>query len=552
MRGMKHPIAIIAAMCVAWSVQAAQESLRIAYNYCTLSYTMAFWGKEEWREEIERIHSRGFNAALVMAGVPKVWLETFKEAGYEEGEILEAIPDEAAQAWWNMGNLYGLGGPAAKDEIERNAELGRFIVDEMRKKGIAPILQGYMGFLPPARNAIAANAIRGKWCGLERPPWIDPAKEPYAKIAEAWYRNLAKVYGIEPKFLAGDLFHEGEIPVGTDATEAVKSVQAAQQKAFPGVTWLVQGWQENPRREVLAGLDAAHTTIEFLDKDMTRNTRMPDYGEIPFVWCEVLNFGGNHGLYGGIYKLLAMKDVRNEKMRGWGMLSEGLGTNPVFYDLFCDIANGREVEWPQWLDEWVAKRYGCECELLREAWRTLAKEGGVYDCPHVQEGAVENVMCARPARKVASVSAWGPRKGIWYDLHDVERAEALFAKALEEHPELAERDEFMFDYTDIARQRIANDARVALQEGREEDFLALFDEMEKTLARHRAFRLDEQERGRNKAAFRRMITTWVDGGAPHVLNDYAHRDYAGLFAEYYKPRWERFFGKKAKGAGAGK
>jgi alpha-N-acetylglucosaminidase len=53
--------------------------------------------------------------------------------------------------------------------------------------------------------------------------------------------------------------------------------------------------------------------------------------QLPFIFCEVLNFGGNNGFYGG-YKLITELSSKNvlqgyEKLEGIGLLSEGLETN---------------------------------------------------------------------------------------------------------------------------------------------------------------------------------------------------------------------------------
>lgn len=48
----------------------------------------------------------------------------------------------------------------------------------------------------------------------------------------SWYKNLEKVYGFKPKYLAGDLFHEGGKTGDLDVTASVRAVQAAQQAAF--------------------------------------------------------------------------------------------------------------------------------------------------------------------------------------------------------------------------------------------------------------------------------------------------------------------------------
>ena len=38
--------------------------IRYAYNYCTLSYTMAFWGEEEWQRELDWLSLNGVNVVL--------------------------------------------------------------------------------------------------------------------------------------------------------------------------------------------------------------------------------------------------------------------------------------------------------------------------------------------------------------------------------------------------------------------------------------------------------------------------------------------------------
>ncbi|MBR4946912.1 MAG: alpha-N-acetylglucosaminidase N-terminal domain-containing protein, partial [Kiritimatiellae bacterium] len=180
-------------------------SRTVAYNYCTLSYTMAFWGKQEWREELDRLALYGFEMPLVQAGLPKVWQLTLRELGYPEERIAAFIPDEAAAAWWNMGNLEGLGGPLSQARIDADAELGRFIVGEAKALGMKPILQGFVGLLPhdlpkylsKTEYADATFINQGHWVdGFVRPTLLLPNSASFAKIAAIWYKNVLKVYGV--------------------------------------------------------------------------------------------------------------------------------------------------------------------------------------------------------------------------------------------------------------------------------------------------------------------------------------------------------------------
>lgn len=525
--------------------------LLVAYNYCTLSYTMAFWSEAEWTPELDRLEANGFNAALVTAGLPKVWTLTLREMGYSEERIKAFIPDSAAAAWWCMGNLEGLGGPVSDEYIERDAALGRWLCAEMRRRNIDPILQGFTGLVP---DGTAGAVDQGVWCEIFRRPALLKEDSPdFGRFARAWYRNLEEVYGIKPKFLAGDLFHEGGEMSALDEREitaTVRKVQSLQQEAFPGVVWMVQSWQRSPVKAVRDGLDREHTIIEILDKDMS-NRGAYDYrfGDLPWIWCEILNFGGNTGLYGGVerFKNLDRIPGGSASFRGYGMMSEGLETNAYCYHLFLNKAAGRPEKATIW--DFLLTRYGRVDGRLVEAIRIM--ERTVWNCRQRQEGCVENVMCAHPAFEVDRVSAWGPKGGTQYDRMELVAAAKLYLAAFD-----GENANYRDDLVEIMMQVLADKARETLERcradrARRQEFLDLILLADALAECSDNWRLDrKQDRCRAMAgekgaiAYRRMITTWATDERASMqsgLGDYAHRAYAGLLREYYFPRWKLFF-----------
>ena len=46
---------------------------RYAYNYCTHSYTMAFWGEKEWRSELDWLALNGVNLVLDITAQEEVY-----------------------------------------------------------------------------------------------------------------------------------------------------------------------------------------------------------------------------------------------------------------------------------------------------------------------------------------------------------------------------------------------------------------------------------------------------------------------------------------------
>ena len=563
---MKKRLVLIVFLGLAITLAAAP--VRLAYNYCTLSYTMAFWSKDEWREELDRLAENGFNIALVLNGLPKVWQLTLREMGYPEARIRAFIADESAAAWWHMGNLEGLGGPLSDKRIEADAELGRWIVEAMRKRGIEPLLQGFVGLVPCGTSGVQSQ---GKWCDYDRPSLLPLSSEKFDRFADAWYRNLKQVYGLTEKnparYLAGDLFHEGGSTKGlsnANLAAIARKIQATQARHFGDqVTWVIQSWQGTPPQGLRDGLDPKRTLIEFLDSDMSRKgpcgARYVNRttGELlPWIWCEVMNFGGNPGLYGGAERFRTLPEIARERgCVGFGMLSEGLETNAAMYALFAEAAASEtNIELEPFFERFARRRYGFFDEKLKEAFRILVRT--VWSCPRAQQGTVENVLCAFPSFKVRNVSSWGPHEGLYYDPKELERARGLFEQAMAAHKPLNEA--IVFDWGELVQQDYANRLRAlnpvcATSEVARVEFLRLGNELAEKLGSIPRwtfkFRADRARKTAGEAGTRslwRLYTTWTEAGDSSrrsSLCEYAHRAYAELIRDYYLKRWAWFFEK---------
>lgn len=540
-----------------------------AYNYCTLSYTMAFWDETAWREEIDRLALYGFEFPLVQAGLGKVWQGVLRELGYPEERIAAFIPDEAAAAWWNMGNLEGLGGPLSQARVDRDAAVGRFLVQEMQALGMKPILQGFTGLVPSDlpkyldKKAFpdARFVEQGHWVdGFQRPILLDPTTDAFQKIAALWYKHLFLVYGVSrAEAFGGDLFHEGGRTGGLNVEACARAVQTAQQKASPGAIWMIQAWGANPRQELLKGLDPRYAMILALVRDQTNGHRYPrSFANVPWLWCELLNFGGNHGLYGGLRVQADLGELTAQPgaktLSGYGLLSEGLEMNPVFYELFTqrffmpkDLQLGA-AGLNAWLSDYATRRYGqCTPEITR-ALRLLAVSA--YAPIREQEGCTESIYCARPSWTARKASSWSSGEQ-YYPPADTLRAAETLLTAADRNPDLLQEETFAYDLADVTRQALADLGRPLLSLAKDSPaarkaFLEAIRRTDAVLACVPRWRLDFCEaRTRNVGGeagprgYRRMITTW--SGRRGALNDYANRQLAGLLSGYYLKRWETFF-----------
>lgn len=538
-----------------------------AFNYCTLSYTAAAWDKARWERELDLLALNGVQYVLVTSGLEKVWQNVLSELDYPAEKIRQFIPNPCYSAWWNMGNMEGEGGPVSQSLIDSEAELGRFMVERMKSLGMEPVLQGYVGFLPhdfPQEGLNGKLLPQGRWCGYPRPCVLQPTSPAFADIAALWYKHLHAVYGTTAKAYGGDLFHEGGRKGDTALDEAARCVQKAMQAASPGSKWLLQAWGHNPDPRLLSGTDPQNTIILALQKDLTPKAQVNfNYAGRPFVWCELSNFGGKHGMFGGM-DVLENLTTETSNAIGIGMISEGLETSPFFYELVWTRMNtpGR-IDRTDYIRNYTRNRYGSTDERLHRALHLLA--AGIFTPDKRREGSLENIMCARPNLNARKASTWAA-PGMYYKPQDIVDAAKLYLEAGKvAGRKLTELPTFRHDLADLCRQVLADRARACLPRCKQafdrkdarafrqesEEFLQLIRDcaaVQATTEYHLLGRFIDGARGRGatpedkramEQALRQLISTW----SPEigVLNDYAHRQFAEMLEHYYLPRWQTFF-----------
>lgn len=574
----------------------ASTGFNYAMNYCTLSYSCTHWDKKRWEHELDVFALNGYSHILVTAGLEKVWQNFLTELGYPAAAIAKFIPNPAFSAWWNMGNLEGEGGPVSPVIIEEEAALGKFLVHRMLELGMEPVMQGYVGFLPRDTDPASINGKllpQGGWvAGYMRPTVIDPTSADYPKLAALWYKHLAAVYGYKGKYFGGDLFHEGGNTGGANLTECAKVVQSCMQTASPGSTWVLQAWAHNPRKALLDGCDREHLIVLLLDKDLRADhdpfyksngyLRRPHLSDAPLVWCELANFGGNHGLFGSMELLEQFGEAPGlmgevaRKSLGLGMISEGIETNPLYYALLTERMNQKDgrISRDAFLKEYALGRYGSSAPELVQALGILAES--VYKPTTMREGCQESILCARPKLDAVKASTWSDGKQ-YYDYAEPVKAAKLLLAAGKADKKLAACETFRYDLADVTRQVLADRARVLLPEikaaydakdaaafkAKSDAYLALINDTASILATSEHFLLgaylkgaedkggkDAEARRQMRVSLKRLLTTWAKGNTS--LNDYAHRQLSELMSQYYLARWSEFFAEKSAQLNGGK
>ena len=559
--------------------------LRYDFNYCTFSYSMAFWDWKRWEQEIDWMALHGINLPLAMVGTDVVWKNVLEELGYTREEINAFIAGPGFQAWWLMNNLEGWGGPNPDSWYERQEELQKRILKRMREYGIEPVLPGYSGMVPHnAKDRLGLNvADPGRWNGYPRPAFLQPTDPQFERIAALYYREMTRLYG-KASYYSMDPFHEGGNTSGVDLEAAGKAIWKAMKQANPHAAWVVQAWGANPRPQMIRNLPAGDMVVLDLFSESRPQWgdpasswyRKEGFGQHDWLFCMLLNYGGNVGLHGKMAHLIeefykAKDSSFGKTLKGVGMTMEGIENNPVMYELLCELPwREQRFSKDEWLEGYLKARYGKSDSQVSQAWMLLSNT--IYNCPaaSTQQGTHESILCARPSWKAYQVSSWSEMSD-YYDPADVIRAAGMMVDAAER---FRGNNNFEYDLVDIVRQAVAEKGRLmyrvlvdAYKAGDRElfklssdRFLRLILMQDRLLATRPEFKVGrwlesarnlgstEEEKDWYEWNARVQITTWGnrvaadDGG----LHDYAHREWNGLLRDFYYLRWKTWLDEQLK------
>lgn len=556
---------------------------RYSYNYCTLSYTMAFWGEAQWKRELYWLAMNGVNLVLDITAQEEVWRRFLGALGYSHMECKDFIAGPAYYAWAYMANISGFGGPVHDNWFAARTRLARRNHLMMRRLGMQPVLQGYSGMAPSDINQKVPDAkviSQGLWNGFPRPAMLKTTTDAYRRLAQLFYRCQREVFGDVSHYYATDPFHEGGRNGGMSPKKMARFVLDEMLKNDPESVWVIQSWGENPSKSLLQGLRGRKEHALVLDLYAEARPHWEtwaggEFDNTPWLWCMLNNFGGRMGLNGHMDTVaseVARAANTAKCMAGIGITPEATFSNPVLFDLFFETVwsdtpeHLPPIEPDMWLAQYVRRRYGAESEAAMESFRLLRKTVYNPSLNHNGEGAPESVVNARPAFQIRSASSWGTAV-IGYDKHEFERAVRLL---LEDYDALKQSDGYLFDLADCLKQMLSNTAQeyhhTMVQAYREknltvfDDYSARFFQLisltEQVLGTRREFLLGTWLRGAQKLAeeaddftrdlyefnARALITTWGairqanEGG----LRDYSNKQWAGLTHDFYRPRWEKW------------
>ena len=123
--------------------------IRYCFNYCTFSYTMAWWDWPQWERMIDWMALHGINMPLAMTGQEAVWRKVCRDFGLSRPRDRRSSSSGPAYLPVRLDGLHRRPGrPAAEAWIDRHAELQKQILARERELGMTPVLQGFTGHVP--------------------------------------------------------------------------------------------------------------------------------------------------------------------------------------------------------------------------------------------------------------------------------------------------------------------------------------------------------------------------------------------------------------------
>lgn len=556
---------------------------RYFFNYCTFSYSMAWWDWDQWQRMIDWMAMKGINLPLAATGQEGTWRLVLRDLGFSEKMIADFLVGPAYLPWGWMGNIDGLGGPLPGNWIDSHVELERQILARERELGMTPVLQGFTGHVPASIREVFPNAKThqtGDWsAGFSGTWFLDPLDPLFQRFGRRFIERQTELFGSDHVY-AADSFNEIDPP--SDDPDFLagmgRAVYQSMQSADSSAIWVLQGWflyyqakfWKEPQARALIGAvpDDRMIVLDLWgDRHPVWQDREAFYGK-PWIWNVLYNFGGKVNFNGDLPSVAsnlntALTSPAKGRLSGLGMMMEGLGSNPIVPDFVMDMAWRNEVpQLDQWAPAWVDRRYRGANVHAENAWKILL-ETAYRSAP--QTGTF---LAERPGFYVPRT----PYRTEPIAPYNVKTLAAALDTLLAASGELGRYDSYRYDVVNLTRQVLGqlglpmvNAVEAAFNRkdraglvAAEERVVGLLIDLDQLVGTREEFLLgrwleDAKRWGKTKEErdlyewnARNIITLWgtkCTEGQNDDLNLYAYKEWQGMFSSYYLPRWKEFFAR---------
>ena len=537
---------------------------RVYMNYCTVSYSAAWWDWKRWERELDFMAMNSINMPLSVVGLEGVWYNTLLKYGFSDLEARTFLTGPGHFAWQWMQNIQSYGGPLPLSWIKKHVKLGQQIMKRQLELGMQPIQQGFSGYVPRELKDKYPKANikwQGSWCGFKGAAQLDPTDSLFAALGRDFLEEEKKLFGAHGVY-AADPFHESAPPI--DTPEYLNAVGHSIHRLFkdfdPAALWAMQAW--SLREPIVKAVPLADLLI--LDLNGGQSSKPNACWGYPVIAGNLHNFGGRINLHGDLRLIASNQYVtsRNQSPNicGSGLFMEAIEQNPVYYDLAFEMPlHPDSVAIGHWLCRYADRRYGAVSPHAHQAWNYLL-QGPYRQGTNGTERS--SIIAARPA---LNVKKSGPNAGL-----GIPYSPLLLIKAqtelLKDASLLQASGPYRFDLVDVQRQLMSNLGQAihkcAARAFYEKDkkafalhstrFLTLLKDVDRLLRTRSEFNFDrwitdarqwgdtESEKDLLEKDATSLVTIWGADGDP-IIFDYSWREWSGLIEGFYLKRWEMFY-----------
>jgi alpha-N-acetylglucosaminidase len=556
---------------------------RYHLNFCTFSYTAAFWDWERWEREIDLMALQGINLPLCVVGNEGVWLSVFQQFGLSTEEALSFIGGAAFLPFTWHGSVRHHGGPLTKSWVEAHVELAQNVISRQRSLGMKPVLPGFAGYVPAGLSSDSSFPV--EWMGVTHHV-LGPADPFFTELGLAHMREQERLFGTDG-YYAIDPFIEGipviekgpdEDPVAVLVAQRARQITQMLQTRDPHNVWVLMSWpfswtpafwQPHRIKAVLDELPPAHTLIQDTwaeHRPVWHATH--EFQGRPWLWTMLHSFGGRPGMHGAL-DAVATQPFRirhsndGTSLSGLGLAPESLDHDPVVYELMADaVWTSDAIDLESWVRTYARLRYGRSSASIDESWRILLYE--LYARSELS-GPVHSIIMSRPRvdddlASEVPLNLTEPFSSDDVSL-DLVRAWDLLIDDATAHGATPgmERDivdlglEVLTRTANALHGRVVTAFRTCDRKAFTQasvSFLDCFDAVDTLAACYSGYRLSgwlrdagtwaraDEERTILQRDALLIVTSWFTPG--HKLQDYAGKHWTGLVSGYYGPRWRRW------------
>ncbi len=543
-------------------------------NVVTYGYTMPYWNKERWDEEIDWMALHGIDMPLALVAQEAVYRLVFQQMGFTRTQLEKWEVGPAHLPWMRMGNLSGnsFDGPLTRNWNIGQIELQKHILERMRTLGMKPIFPAFGGFVPPAFKDKYPNDVELTGWGWVPSNYrnyrLSPSNKLFVEIGSRFIHTWDSIFGKGDRYLS-DSFNEMAIPNNqTLLTQYGDSIYKSIHQANPDAKWVMQGWTLGYQRgdwdegnfEALVKnvpddrfmvLDMASDYNKFIWWNSYDWDFYPKFYNKEWVWSVIPNMGGKTAMTGNLEyyangRLDALKSSNRGNLTGYGFAPEGVENNEMVYELLCDGGwTDQHIDLKKWMTNYAKSRYGREMTAVesyyeglrnsvynsftdhpRFGWQTAGSTGtGSINKNNAYRKGVEELFAQLPDNPQGTLL-----------INDLIEAATIYAGGRVE--DICAKIQ---SYVDNNRKDEARKLMLVID--------TLMIDMDRALSCHTLYRLDKWEQqaqdcGENSTEkkkyaknARRIVSVWYgDHTSNEPVCDYAARLWSGMIRDYYYPR----------------